>query len=340
MNKNIGYEKAIELYNSAYKIDLQLGFEPEIDTDNKWCALDDSARNGFNLVSLAIATDSTSLDTTVKFIANVYEKIKIHSDKYVLVESINDIKKAKDQNKLGLTFLLQGPNPLDKNLDMLEVYYKLGVRSIILAYNIRNTFADGCIENKDAGLSKLGRQFINRMNELGMVIDCSHTGYSSSLEAIELSETPVIFSHSNVYNIHPHVRNLKDEQIRALANRGGIIGINGNAGLLGAKIATVEKFVEHIDYIAQLVGAEYISLGLDQIYFPQLFDSYMSKQSIFYSSDYKKGINSSDLTYIKPSQLIEVTASLINLGYSDESISGILGNNYLKLINKVWKNKY
>lgn len=337
MTSNLNKQHALKIYNSAYKIDLQLGFEPEIDSEYKWETLNDFAKNGFNLISLAMSTDNTTLEASIKFIAHVRTKIKQHADKYILVETGEDIIRAKIQNKLGITFLLQGPNPLDKNLDMLEVYSKLGVKSIILAYNIRNAFADGCIEKKDSGLSRLGQQLIKQMNNLGLIIDCSHTSYRSSMEAIDLSEHPVIYSHSNVYNLHPHPRNLKDDQIRAIANNGGVIGLNGNAGLLGEKVATVKKFVEHIDYIAQLIGPDYISLGTDQIYFPELFNNYMHKQSIFYSSDYQKGIDPTNLTCIKPNQIIEIVELLIGMGYTDADITGILGNNYLNIINKIWK---
>jgi len=332
VNKN-----ATAIYDAAYKIDLQLGFEPEIDVEYKWDIIDEYAKNGFNLIALAMSTDNTSLEATIKFIANVRTHIKEHSNRYYLVESVHDIAESKKQNKLGLTFLLQGPNPLDKNLEMLNVYHALGVRSIILAYNIRNPFADGCIETPDVGLSRLGRQLITKMNELGFIIDCSHTGYHSSLEAIELSEDPVIFSHSNVYQLHPHPRNLKDDQIKAITHKGGVIGINGNAGLLGSKVATIDKFFEHIDYVANLVGPQYVALGTDQVYFPEVFNRYMEKQAIFYSTDYKKGIEMSNDTYIKPPQILELTNLMLMNGYSNDTIVGILGGNYLNIIKQVWK---
>jgi membrane dipeptidase len=328
---------ASRLFSQAYKIDLQLGFEPEINVAYKWKVLEEYAKNEFNLVALAMSTDNTSLEATIKYIAEVRAIIQSNPNQYYLVESVEDIKKCKKENKLGLSFLLQGANPIDKNLDMLDIYHALGVRSIIIAYNIRNPYADGCIEEKDAGLSRLGRELVLKMNELGLVIDCSHTGYQSSLEAIELSQFPVIFSHSNVYHLHPHPRNLKDEQIKAVAQNGGVIGINGNAGLLGAKQANIEDFFAHIDYIANLVGPEFVALGTDQVYFPEAFEEYMKKQAIFYSQNYQKGLNISDDSYIKPMQIRELVNLLLVKGYSEQAIRGILGENYLNIIQKVWK---
>jgi membrane dipeptidase len=337
MSNTIVTELAKEIYNQSCVIDLQLGFEPEIEAPYKWDVVNRFAASGFSMISMAVATDATSLEKTIEFIAGVREKISIDSDKYILAKSVQDIEKAKAENKLAVNFLLQGPNPLSKNLSMLDVYYQLGVRSLILAYNIRNPFADGCIEPYDAGLSRLGKKLIQKMNDIGMLIDCAHTGYNSSLEAIALSQAPVIFSHSNVYALHAHPRNLKDEQIKAVAQSGGVIGINGNAALLGVEQATPEKFVENIDYISQLVGAEFVSLGTDWVYFPELFENYMSRQAIFYSSSYTKGIEAKKLTAIEPEQVIEIVELLLQRGYTRHNIQGILGENYLKVVRQVWK---
>ena len=316
---------AKEIFNQSYVIDLQLGFEPEIEAPYKWNVVNRFAKSGFNMISMAVATDATSLERTIGYIAEVREKISTNSEKYILVKSVHDIEKAKTENKLAINFLLQGPNPLSKNLSMLEIYYQLGVRSLILAYNIRNPYADGCIEPHDAGLSQLGKKLIKKMNDIGMLIDCAHTGYNSSLEAIALSQSPVIFSHSNVYALHAHPRNLQDEQIKAIAQSGGVIGINGNGVLLGIEKATPEKFVENIDYIAQLVGAEFVSLGTDWVYFPELFENYMSHQAIFYSSNYTKGIEAKKLTAIEPEQIIDVVELLLQRGYTRQNYSGYSG---------------
>lgn len=328
---------AADLYHKSTVIDLQLGFEPEIEAVYKWDILSRFSNSGFNLVSLAVATDATSLERTIQFIAEVRGRVTTES-KYILAETVKDIEKAKTENKLAVNFLLQGPNAISKNLDMLDVYYQLGVRSMILAYNIRNPFADGCIEPEDAGLSRLGRQLIHKMNETGMLIDCSHTGYRSSLDAISLSKFPVIFSHSNVHALRPHPRNLKDDQIKSISQSGGVIGINGNGILLSESgEATIQKFVEHIDYISQLVGPECVALGTDWVYFPELFEDYMSRQAIFYSTAYQKGIEAEKLTAIQPEQMIEVVDLLLQRGYSSQHIQGILGENYLRVARQVWK---
>jgi membrane dipeptidase len=337
MNKIIISEQAKILYQEALVSDLQLGFEPEIEAPYKWDILSRFSKSGFNFVSLAVATDATSLERTIQFIAEIRARIQANPDKYILATSISDIKRAKLENKLALSFLLQGPNPLTKDLNMLDIYYQLGVRSLILAYNIRNPFADGCAEPIDAGLSRLGKQLIQKMNEIGMIIDCAHTGYQSSLQAMELSQQPVIFSHSNVFAIHAHPRNLKDEQIKAVAATGGVIGVNGNGALLGVAQASPQKYVEHIDYIAQLVGPQHIALGTDLVYFPELLEDYMTRLSIFYSDSYRNGVHPTNEAAIQPEQMLEVVQLLLERGYTNTDINGILGANYLRVIEKVWR---
>lgn len=336
MNEQALITRVEKLYQKSYLCELQLGFEPEIEVPTKWKMLDCYADAGFTLVSLALATDVTSLERTIQFIAKVREYIQAQ-EHLILVKTDQDIYRAKAENKLAITFLLQGPNPLAKDLAMVDLYYQLGVRSMILAYNIRNPFGDGCTEPKDAGLSRLGKRLIKKMNAVGMIIDCSHTGYHTSLEAMSLSESPVIFSHSNVYSLCPHPRNLKDEQIKACAETGGVIGINGNGVLLGNQQADVEKYVEHLDYIAQLVGVEHAAIGMDLVYFPEYFEEYMRQQAIFYSDDYLKGTRFQQWPSIKPEQIQSIIQQLLTRGYSEKDIQLILGENYLRVIKQVWK---
>ena len=131
-------------------------------------------------------------------------KIESESDKYLIVDKAKDILAAKQNNKLALGFWLQGSNPLANDLNMIDTYYRLGVRSILLSYNTRNAIGDGIIEKVDGGLSKLGYKMIEEMNRVGMLIDLSHGGIKTSLDSIEASRDPIIFSHSNAQGVTPH----------------------------------------------------------------------------------------------------------------------------------------
>jgi membrane dipeptidase len=227
MSNNIISNRATALFNSSLVMDNSLGFEPEIEVPYKWDILHRYLNAGFSYVTLSIATDATSLERTLLYMSEQIAKINAEADKFILVKNIDDILRAKQENKLALGFMFQGTNPIAKNLDMVDIYYQLGVRSMILSYNARNAVGDGCAEISDAGLSRFGRKLIEKMNQVGMIIDLSHVGRKTSMDVMEISQAPVIFSHSDVYAIHPHARNLNDQQIKACAETGGFIGING-----------------------------------------------------------------------------------------------------------------
>lgn len=325
---------AKEIIQQSIVIDNAFGFEPEIEVPYKWDVLDRFAASGFSYMSLSIATDMTSLSNTMHYLSEVVAHIKNNPTKYRLVKSYEDIILAKRENRLALSFMFQGTNAIEKNLHLLETFYQLGVRSMIISYNTRNAMGDGCAENSDAGLSRLGKQLIAEMNNVGMIIDCSHTGYKTSMEAMELSSKPVIFSHSNVYNINSHARNLKDDQIIACANTGGFIGINGNGPLLGDNQASIKKYVDHLEYIIQLVGDDHVGFGTDLVYFPEIFDQFMKKNAAVYPATY--GVAAiSDWKSIQPEQLTEIISELVARGYQEQTLRKIMGENYLRVMQAV-----
>jgi len=143
------------------------------------------------------------------------------------------------------------------------------------------------LEKNDAGLSAFGYKVIEEMNRVGMLIDMSHGGIKTSLDVIEASKDPVVFSHSNAQGVNPHVRNLTDEQIKAIANKNGVIGINGMGLILGVEEPTAEKYIEHINYICNLVGSiDNIAIGLDLIYFNEMLPIFFEKSGLSYPKGY------------------------------------------------------
>lgn len=201
---------------------------------------------------------------------------------------------------------------------------------MLLCYNTKNYVGDGCVEKTDGGLSNFRVQLIKKMNRVGMVIDCSHAEYRTSMEIIDASEKPVIFSHFNVYEICHHPRNIKDDQIKACAATGGMIGINGANQLLGEVESSPKKFAEHVDYIVQLVSSEHVGIGLDLVYFQEILNSFFQNYSNTYPPDYLKGNSPfQDLKSLQPEQLIEVVDCLLQKNYPEDAIKNILGLNFL-----------
>lgn len=316
---------------------MALGFEPELEVSEKWDLLPRYLAAGYSFLGLALAGDSTSLETTIRYITR--HKARLEKDSQViLVNTANDIIKAKKQNKLAVSLWFQGTNPICNDLNMVDTYYSLGVRYMLLAYNKRNAVGDGCAESIDTGLSDFGKQLINRMNQVGMLIDCSHTSYKTSMDAMQLSTAPVIFSHSNVSAIHKHPRNLNDEQIKACAKTGGLIGINGASMPLGSGDAGADRLIQHIDYITNLVGPEHVGLGLDLVYFHHVLELFFEKTNPgTYTKKYLENIDPKSWKSFQPENTINLIEGLLKQGYSKDNIKAILGGNFLRVAGQVWK---
>src|SRR6185503_7808623 len=188
--------------------------------------------------------------------------ITANPDLYVLASTVKDIRDAKESGRLAIAFDLEGSDPLLGNLNMVSFYYDLGVRQMLLAYNKDNRASGGCMEG-NIGLTDFGKAVIKEMNRVGIVVDVSHMGYRATMEAFETSSAPVIFSHSNPKGLREHARNISDEQIKACAQSGGVIGINGIGDFLTS--TSSEIFVQNIEYVLNLVGPEHVGLGVDYV---------------------------------------------------------------------------
>src|ERR1700722_150052 len=174
-----------------------------------------------------------------------------------------DIDLAHAAGDLAVVLHFQGGDPIEADVNLLDAYHALGVRAMQPTYNARNRLGDGCLERANSGLSKLGRAAIARMNELRIGVDVAHAGRRTSLDVIEASSAPVIVSHGNACGVYESRRNLTDEQITAVAASGGVIGVCAFPGFVSAADQDLDKLLDHVDYLAALVGAEHVGLGRD-----------------------------------------------------------------------------
>ena len=286
--------------------------------------------SGVNFVSLNIGMDMDSFENVIQVLARYRNYIASHPDDYVLALTVNDIRDAKESNRLAIAFDLEGSDPLLGNLNMVSFYYDLGVRQMLLAYNKDNRASGGCMEG-NIGLTDFGREVVKEMNRVGMVVDVSHMGYRATLDAFETSTKPVIFSHSNPNGLREHARNISDEQIQACARTGGVIGINGIGDFLGG--TTSELIVQNIEYLLELVGPEHVGLGLDYVIDKQELIEYVEGHPDVFPPDKFHDY----LATVEPEQFPEFTELLYQKGYSEQIISGILGGNFLRVAKETWK---
>ncbi len=299
---------------------------------------------GVTVVAPSLATNHDA-GQAIKRIADWMNIIREQEDKLLHVTEVEDFHRAKAQGKLGILFHFQNSLPLEQSIELLDVYKALGVRIIQLTYNVKNFVGDGCLERTDAGLSDFGVRLIKAMNRAGIAVDCSHTGMQTTLDAMDVSEYPVVFSHSLVKTVRDSPRNLSDEQIRRVAEMGGVIGMNGFPPFVAdTSRPTLDDLLKHVDYIAELVGIDYVGLGIDFEY----IDESMQKDSLaHYDYFVKTGQwNPKDYPpppYYYPEGLDDpryfpnLTKALLDRGYDEEETKKVLGANFMRVYSQIWK---
>ena len=286
--------------------------------------------SGVNFVSLNIGMDMDSFENVIQVLACFRKHIAAHPDDLVLALSVDDVISAKASGKLAIAFDLEGSDPLRGDPNLISFYYDLGVRQMLLAYNKDNRASGGCMED-GIGLTDFGKQVIREMNRVGMVVDVTHMGYRATMEAFETSAAPVIFSHSNPKSLRNNARNITDEQIKACAKTGGVVGINGIGDFLGG--TTSEIVIQHIEYVMDLAGPEHVGIGLDYVIDKQELIDYVEGHPDIFPPDKFNDY----LAFVEPEQFPDFTELLCKKGYSEEVINGILGGNFLRVAKQVWK---
>lgn len=248
-------------------------------------------------------------------------------DEYAgIVYSYSDLEKINKSNKLGILMGMEGLDGLKNNVSLINVLYKFGVRHAMLTWNRENEFATGVKSpNKTRGLTKLGIEAVNKMENLGMIVDVSHANEKTFWDIYEHTTKPFIASHSNAYSICNCVRNLKDNQIKAIAERQGTIGINAWPDFIDKYNPSVEKLANHIDYIANLVGIDCISFGFD-------FCDFLDSETM---------ISLGDENFVKTpgigdaSQIYNLLNVLSKRGYKDEDLVKIAYKNMERIVKDI-----
>jgi membrane dipeptidase len=288
---------------------------------------------GVNIVSLNVGFGEQGIVEHVRMLAHLRKWVSARSEKYVIAHSVGDIVQARRDGRLAIVFDIEGMNAVSDQLSMVQLYYDLGVRWMLVAYNRHNSAGGGCQQEGDPGLTEFGRQILDEMARVGMVACCSHTGHRTAMEVMEYSSRPVIFSHSNAYSVYPHPRNVRDEALKACAATGGVIGLNGIGIFIARDGDPVEGLVRHLDHVAQLVGVDHVGIGLDFVFDQSELDDLTSGDASTFPPElgYGKGMR-----MIPPEGIESIVERLIRLGYTDNDLRLILGGNLLRVATEVW----
>lgn len=290
------------------------------------------------------ANTGTSADAILMF--GYWHRFCRENQGAIIVETADDVTRAKKNGQIGMILHFQGTEVLDCSVDILDAYHAMGLRVVQLTYNKRCHVGDGIEEPSDAGLSRYGKAVVRRLNELGVVVDCSHTGLRTSLDAVEVSTSPVILSHANSRVVRDVPRNVPDELYKAIASSGGVIGVVGFPNFVaGQARPSLDQYVDHIEHIAGLVGIDHVGLGVDYYLGQHPFSSDSVARELYeervemgvWSSDsypappyyYPEGIET-------PDKLLNLTKALVARKFAESDIKKVLGGNWMRIYQQVF----
>lgn len=278
---------------------------------------------------------------TMDNIAAWVHRFEARADTLALATTAADILAAKETGKTGVVLGWQNSSPIENDLDRLALFHALGVRIVQITYNERNLVGNGCYERTDDGLSAFGQDLVREMNRLGMLIDLSHVGDKTTLEAAEMSALPVACTHANARAFFDHPRNKTDDALRLIAQNGGVIGANAFPPFLRNGFAsTLADYADAIDDLVERVGIDHVGIWTDytqaqpKAFFDWIFSRQGTKRQAV-SDDYPDNMPH-PAGMETPDSLGGVARELSRRGYADRDIAKILGGNWLRLFARVW----
>lgn len=270
-----------------------------------------------------------------------------HQDFLIHCLRIGDIQRAHDEGRVAWIASMEGAAMIENDLDRIDILHGFGLRSLGITYSESNALGNGLKEDRDGGLTKFGRKAVERMNKVGLLIDCSHCGDQTTLDTVECSEKPIVLSHIGARELWLSNRLAPDDVMEAVAARGGVIGIEcapHTTLTRNNRRHNLEAFMEHFEYVKGLVGIDHVGFGPDTVYGDHvgLHRTYMANLSIqdsrgghhpdqhFEEVEYVEGLEN-------PTEgSINIVRWLVNTGHSDEDIEKVMGGNAMRVMTEAW----
>jgi len=310
----------------------------------------DMLQGGVSAINVTVSEMAADFEQALKDVMIWRERCLAPNSQWLLVQTADDIARAKKEGKLGLIMGWQNAKPLGEQIDRVALFHTLGIRVIQLTYNEANLIGDGCLEKRNAGLSELGLAMVDEMNRVGIAIDLSHCAPQTCLDAAERSSKPVFLTHANANAVIKRPRNKSDDVIKAVAQTGGVIGCSIHAYLAWRgdprQQPLLSDFVANVKYIGDLVGYEHVGIGTD---FPSV-DTYEAVRHVMVMSRTKYAKSGGDFSDAfgdvmearypietpTPAQFPAFTEALHTAGLSDSQIMGVLGGNFSRAFSTAW----
>jgi membrane dipeptidase len=270
-----------------------------------------------------------------------------HQDFVLHCLRVEDVQRAHDEGRVAWVATMEGAAMIEHDLDRIDLLHGFGLRSLGITYSESNALGNGLKEDRDGGLTKFGRRAVERMNKVGLLIDCSHCGDQTTLDTVECSEKPIVLSHIGARALWDSKRLAPDEVLEAVAAKGGVIGIECAPHTTLTKrnrVHNLDGFMEHFEYVKALVGIEHVGFGPDTVYGDHvgLHHTYAAALSIKESKGAgKPGQEYQEVAYVEglenPTEgSFNIVRWLVKNRYSDEEIEKVMGGNALRVMADAW----
>jgi membrane dipeptidase len=340
-----GYERAIVIDMLATPAPFNVPYTFAQPLSDQMIA--NARASGITAVNATVSSTGiggTPFEGTVSNIAFWEREIDARPELFMKIRRAGDLRRAKETNRLGIIFGFQDGTMFDDDQSRVDLFHQLGVRIVQLTYNLRNLLGDGCLEPANAGLSVFGRQVVTRMNELGVLVDLSHCGRQTTIDAILHSTKPVGITHSACAAVNDVPRNKPDEILRRMADRGGVVGIFLMPFLRSRGQPTADDFVRHVTHAVNVCGEDHVGVGSDLSITPlDLTPEFRQAHGDFVKARRRLGISAPGedenvFNYVPdfntPRRMEQIAERLASAGFQAARIEKILGNNWLRLLRE------
>jgi len=312
--------------------------------------VENAARSGITAVNSTISeitAGERAFELTVKNIAAWHHEFERHPNVFMQVNGLDDIRLAKRTRKVGIMLGFQDTVPYADKIERVEMFHRLGVRIVQLTYNGSNLVGDGCLVPNDAGLKPYGREVVAKLNELGALVDVSHVGWETTRQAIVASRAPIAATHSGSAVVNNVPRNKPDDILRALANKGGVIGVFMMPFLRASGQPSADDFLRHVSHCLNVCGEDHVGIGSDLSITPlDLTPEFRKVHADFVKVRRARGVSAPGedenvFNYVpefnSPRRIELVAYRLAAAGHSAARIEKIIGGNWMRLLGDVWK---
>lgn len=294
--------------------------------------------SGLNAITKTMCDPKTfereALDVALEGIRSFDAWITANSGQVLKARNVADLDRAKRDGKIAVFYLIQNSTPFGKDLDMVDTFYGLGLRSVQITYNYQNWAGAGCKERTNAGLSEFGLELVEKLNKTNMLIDCSHANMPTMADTIRASESPIIVSHTGCLAIHNNIRNTSDENLRLLADHGGVVGIDQiRPHITTLREGALQHYLDHIQHAVQVCGIHHVGIGSDRDHryidlTPEYLDELRAEQGA--------NLNEDDLPWFMvelngPRRMETIWDGLKSRKLSDADVEKIMGDNVRRI---------